>query len=144
MKEVHLMAEGQEEKQSPEFFRKKYGPGDAEMITWIKANGSEHLKMCIDQQYGCKRLYIVERAAAELPGFIPDTSMMAKMEERVNPSAKALLDARKVQELGFNCRVVFLKSPPFSPDELVSLCTWEPREALVVWDYLGKYQLFKY
>lgn len=129
---------------NPESFKKRYGVSDVEMINWINQHGSQHLKACIEQQYGCKRLYVIERAAVELPGFILDTSSMAKMEERVNPSESSLLETKRLQEEGYKSRVVFLKSPPFTPEESVSLKTWEPREAVVVWEYLGKYQLFKY
>lgn len=125
----------------------------AERARWAEAHGSEHLRRGLAAGYDMQRLYVIERAAAEAPGFVVDFDDKAGWSVRSGPSLAALDEleaARPVAErLGLRePEIVWLTRPPqetVAADE----AHWEEeeyeaREAIVIRDFLGKYDLVRY
>lgn len=75
---------------------------------WIKTNGSDYLKQCLNLGYNCKRKYMEERVEKEFPGFELDFDNEAGWNERVSPSQEALEEVVKWIEKGFNAKIVWL------------------------------------
>ena len=119
----------------------------AAIAQWIEEHGSEYLKRAFGMGYNCHRKYVIERAACEAPGFTVDYSDKAEWKDRSCPSAKALDEAVAAGNLGLGeARVVWLTNGPvdvLTPiDELLD-DYFSPREAVVISEYLGKYNLVK-
>lgn len=107
---------------------------DAEKAAWIAEHGSEYLRKAHGAGYDCQRLYVKERGTAEFPDYVIDFENRADWHSRACPSEKALTEA-----LAVGGTVVWLTRPPFADDEGY----WEAGEAVVVREYLGKYDLIK-
>lgn len=107
----------------------------SEMLSWIEAHGSDHLRRASKGGYGCTRMYVRERAALEYPGFEVDFDDIAGWKERVGPSLEALEVAEK-----WDAKVVWLTSPAYATGD-EDEDSWGAREAVVVEDFLGKYDL---
>ncbi len=115
---------------------------------FIEAHGSDHLKRAHAGGYDCTRKYVRERAAHEAPGFVVDIENDASWGDRSCPSLAALNAADAATALGLGtAQVVWLKSAPndtkverdpYDYDEPFEQC-----EAIVISDYLGKYDLVK-
>lgn len=116
---------------------------EQERAAWARSHGSTHLKKCVESGYDCQRLYVLERAALEHPGYLVDYNGVAEWRERSGPSERSLDEATRV-----GGTVVWLTAEPSSaiaePEEDGS---WEkpfqPCEAVVISGYLGKYDLIK-
>lgn len=76
--------------------------------SWIKENGSERLKLCLELGYECKRLYINERVESEFPDYELDFDDNASWKERVSPSMEALKEVKKLIDLGYDAEIVWL------------------------------------
>lgn len=118
---------------------------EAERQQWIAAHGSAHLQRCIEAGYNCKRLYVVERAALEAPGFTVDFDDKAAWKDRSCPTPAALdaEDAARALGLG-EPLIVWLTEPPSArvPDpEGYDFEEFDPCEAVVLRNYLGRYDL---
>ncbi len=118
---------------------------EVDQVHWIAAHGSAHLKRCIAAGYNCKRLYVVERAALEAPGFTVDFDDKAAWKDRACPTPAALdaEDAARALGLGEPI-IVWLTEPPSArvPDpEGYDFEEFDPCEAVVVRSYLGRYDL---
>lgn len=121
---------------------------DAEKAVWIEANGSDHLQRAFKLGYDCQRMYVTERAALELPGFIVDVDDRAEWKSRACPSPEALAVVEKLIANGYEARCVWLTNPPYKlsepdyynpePPEEYEAC-----EAIVIVDYLSKYVLVR-
>jgi hypothetical protein len=116
--------------------------------TFIEAHGSDHLRRAFAGGYDCTRLYTIERAAHEAPGFVVDIENAASWGDRSCPSVEALNAADAATALGLGeATVVWLKS--FPADEKVARDPYgydEPfkqHEAIVISGYLGKHDLVK-
>jgi hypothetical protein len=111
-----------------------------ERRVWALAHGSARLRKCVEQGYDCQRLYVVERAAMEYPGYVVDFDDAAEWRARSGPSEAALDEAARV-----GGEVVWLTRVPYddgAPEEY--LAAWEGEvEAVVIHDYLGRYDLIK-
>ena len=111
-----------------------------EMGNWIRAKGSEQLKLGLDRGYKIATTYLRERAAAEFPGFEVDTGGKAKWQERANPSLKALkregeaLEAQRKMGTNYKIRIVWLIREMNGADA-------KKREVVVVPEYLQLYAL---
>ncbi len=115
---------------------------------FIEAHGSDHLKRAHAGGYDCTRKYVRERAAHEAPGFVVDIEDDASWGDRSCPSLAALNAADAAAALGLGtATIVWLKSEPhdtkverdpYDYDEPFEQC-----EAIVISDYLGKYDLVK-
>lgn len=106
---------------------------EADKAAWIAASGSEHLRKAFTAGYDCQRLYVTERAAAEYPGFAVDFEDKAAWKARSCPSEQALELAER-----HSGRVVWLTRPGY---ELSYEEYWGEREAVVIEDFLGRYDL---
>lgn len=109
----------------------------AERATWIAEHGSDFLRRAVEAGYDCQRRYVRERAAVELPLFLVDFDGHAEWSNRSCPSEQALDRALALRAAGLDATVVWLK---MDPDHLLSDDT-EPREAIVIEGYLGRYTL---
>ena len=109
---------------------------EADKATWIAAHGSDHLRAAVAAGYDCQRLYVTERAALEFPGFAIDFAGRARWERRSCPSEEGLAISLATK----GSRVVWLATPTQEVDEEDE---WEPREAVVVEDFLGRYDLVR-
>ena len=108
---------------------------------WIAAHGSAYLKRAVGAGYNCQRRYVSERAALELPGFRVDFDREADWSDRSCPSEERLERALALAQAGHAAEVVWLTREPGDPAE-----RWdpdEPREAVVITGYLGRYQLIE-
>jgi hypothetical protein len=104
----------------------------AEMAEWIDLHGDEQLKLAHANNYKCHRLYVLQRAGLEHPGFIVDFDDKFAWKERVGPSLTAL---KKLGEYpGTNATIVWMTSMG-DGDE------FECSEAIAIRSYLGKYDL---
>jgi hypothetical protein len=59
-------------------------------IAWANEHGSERLRRGMAAGHECGRLYFIERAAAEFPGYVLDYEDAAEWKDRVCPSIEAL------------------------------------------------------
>lgn len=133
---------------------------EADKQAWVEAHGSRHLQRACAGGYDCQRLYVVERAALEAPGYTVDFNQSAKWKDRACPSVAALdaADAAKQMPAWEQCtgrqqaEIVWLTTPPSAdvPDDPYGDYgyeepwePWEQREGIVVRDYLGRYELVK-
>lgn len=112
---------------------------EQERAAWVAQHGSPRLRKCLDQGYDCQRLYAIERAAIEYPGYILDYNDAARWKDRSGPSEAALDEAARVSGI-----VVWLTAEPSAavgddPDYGV----FESCEAVIIREYLGKYDLVK-
>jgi hypothetical protein len=119
---------------------------------WVTAHGSAHLKRAVGEGYDCQRLYVLERAAIEAPGFVVDFYGGAEWKERSCPSELALDACDAARELAPDRVnrgepfVAWLTSAP-RPVKVEEEYGYEepftPCEAVVLRDYLGKYDLVR-
>lgn len=108
---------------------------------WVAAYGSDFLKRAVALGYNCQRRYVTERAAVELPGFAVDFDGLARWKPRACPSEKALKEVEKLIERGYEAEVVWLTHP--ESDCLDDFWGFQSCEAIVINNYLGKYDLVK-
>ena len=118
---------------------------EAEKSTWIAAHGSDHLRRAAALGYDCQRKYVTERAITEFPDFSADFDNRANWESRSCPSEAALTLAESLIESGHMAEVVWLTYPIHlvGLDKEEDYRDWEPREAVIVKNYLFKYVLVK-
>lgn len=111
----------------------------AERAAWAAEHGSSRLRKCVEQGYDCQRLYVVERAAIEHPGYTVDFDDKAAWRSRSAPSEAALDEAKRV-----GGEVVWLTRSP-APDGIDQDLYDEDEEceAVAIRGYLGKYDLLK-
>lgn len=122
------------------------------MFSWIALNGSIRLQMASERGYNVRRLYAVERAAKDLPGFWVDFSSAAKARARANPSLAALeveteLDAYLAgyeHEPALVSEIVWLTAFPRDMDRHLEDMELPPEqlEALAVHGWLGRYTVY--
>jgi len=90
--------------------------------------------------------YVTERAALEFPEYVVDFDDNATWKDRACPSMAALEEVERLIEAGHhNAKVVWLTEPTYeiTDEEYYAEGPFEPCEAVVVIDYLGKYDLVK-
>lgn len=122
---------------------------EAQMGEWIKQHGSERLKRAFEGGYEVGRVYTLERAAKEAPGWQVDFYNQAEWKERTNPTLKELDAADAARTLlDMPVKIVWLTYPPKdypnNPDRWgEDVETFEPGTAIVIQGYLGKYDLVK-
>jgi hypothetical protein len=117
---------------------------------WIAAHGSPRLRLGHERGYKVNKLYAQERARAEFPGAWVDTSGTAEFNERTDPSSDALELETEVDKrierlkLPLSSVIVWLTEPPRdladALDERVE--PFEPQEALAIFEYLGRYDVY--
>ena len=124
---------------------------------WIAAAGSSRLQRAFAAGYDCQRLYVLERAAVEVPIFIVDFNNAAGWKPCACPTEEALdlLDAwsQYATAHGLNKpSIVWLTAAPsaelqsdssdFSDEDYEE--PFRECEALVIRSYLGRYDLVLY
>lgn len=118
---------------------------EAEKLAWITTNGSDYLKDAVALGYNCQRQYITERATLEFPDFQVDFDGHAEWRVRACPSREALAEVKALVVAGHNAKVVWLTNGTAEPEEPdYNYEGFEPCEAVVIRDYLGKYDLIKF
>lgn len=100
----------------------------AEAKAWAEEHGSDRLRKGLAQNYDMTRLYVVERVAAEHPGFLIDWKNECEWDRRSSPSERALDVAAE-----HDGEVVWLETLPDGAETT--------EEAVVIREYLGRYDL---
>ncbi|MFX4261256.1 hypothetical protein ACOBQJ_03530 [Pelotomaculum propionicicum] len=116
----------------------------AEKTAWIEEHGSNHLRRATALGYSCQGLYVKERAAMEFPGFYVDLDEHTKWKSRGWPSPETITMQLDLQAKGYLVEVVWLTRPPKDASEYpykIYEKGFNPCEALVVKEYLGKHTL---
>lgn len=111
---------------------------EQEKVAWIKQYGSISLQKKFAAGYDCQRPYVRERASVEYPGYVVDFDDDADWKERSTPSDQAFEEAERV-----GGTVVWLTAPPRWGNEEEEEPYFEKGEAIVIRDYLGKYDLVR-
>lgn len=127
---------------------------DAKKAQWVTIHGSDHLKRACAAGYDCQRLYVVERAAVEAPGWIVDYNSTGRDNGRSCPSMEALIvenaSVALAQQIGATAPTVrwLTDQPTNQPksgrqewsedDEMFEEC-----EVVLMRKYLGEYDLYK-
>lgn len=119
---------------------------EAAKNSFVNAHGSDRLRRAVERGHDCKRLYTVERAAHEAPGFVVDIENDADWKSRSCPSVGALNAADAAEKLGLgSVEIVWLTAEP--NDKPAHERKWgydfDPCEALLIRRYLGEYDLIK-
>ena len=142
-KEASIKAEREAKAASEKAIREAL---EAEKLAWILEHGSNYLKDAASLDYDCQRLYAIERSSLEYPDFTLDFDDKADWSSRSCPSAKAIAIVKSLVAFGIDAQVVWLTSPvdgeesdEFDDEE----SGFDAREAIVIRDYLGKYDLVK-
>lgn len=119
---------------------------EADKTAWIKAHGSDRLQRAFADQYEVGRIYTLERAAHEYPEWTIDFFGFSEWRDRKNPSL-AELDAADdtAAQTGQSVSIVWLTQPAAIDREEFDISSYdfEQHAALVIRDYLGKYDLVK-
>lgn len=115
---------------------------EADRAAWIAECGSDYLRRAAALGYNCQRQYAKERAALEFPNFELDFDGYARWCGRSCPSEDALGRVERLISAGYKAKVVWLDKPVAEEDKDEDV--FEPREAVVVSEYLGKYNLVNY
>lgn len=107
----------------------------AYMIDWIAQYGSARLKKCAEHGYNCVRLYWIERAESQFPGWMLDYNDTASWDSRSGPSLAALEELELLKKLypDADIAIVWLKEPPSNePDGEADAYDFEPHEAIAM------------
>jgi hypothetical protein len=122
---------------------------EAEKAVWIEAHGSDRLRRAFEGGYEVGRLYTIERAKSDAPGWTVDFYDKAEWQDRPSPTINELDAADEAAKLGLGpARIVWLTSPP---KDYPGRDQWyyekagdfERGVALIIEDYQGKYTLVK-
>ena len=120
---------------------------EAEKLSWIAEHGSDYLQRATALDYNCQRQYVTERATIEFPDYTVDFDDNASWNDRACPSLVALEEVERLIKAGHNAKVVWLTEPvegiKEEEDYEYSEETYEASEAVVIRDYLGKYNLVR-
>jgi hypothetical protein len=118
-----------------------------DMNGWAMEHGSQHLRDCILRDYHCERLYVKERAAKDFPGWTVDFYNESAYNERTNPTHQALRVEKSLAENDLDVEIVWLTAPaqdsPREPVDAYYDEPFEPCEAIVIHNYLDKYDLVR-
>lgn len=109
----------------------------AEIDEWIGKYGSEELRHAVETGGNYQRRYVFERTTKELPGFQVDYENLAYWKRQKYPSRRAREQAESLMDQGYGVSIVWLIHPTNKSYNFRSC------EAIVVRDYLGKYDLLK-
>jgi len=93
---------------------------EREKAEWIQVHGSQHLKEAFTRGYDCQRLYILERVAQELPGYIVykfDGRDEWELYKRSCPSVEALEEVKRMEAQGFHPVVKWAKLSESDEDD---------------------------
>lgn len=136
------------EEELKEIERKREAEKEArekERAEWIKQYGSDYLKDCLELGVSANLEYVVERAAMEFPGFTVDYTDNANWERRFSPSHEALEELKALRNAGVEDSDIFWLTRPAKvrDEDDDDDYDFEPCEAIIIRNYLGKYDLVK-
>lgn len=109
--------------------------------TWIAEHGNQYLKDCLELKIDANREYVIERASLENPDFLVDYNDNANWEAIKSPSQEAITELKRLRSIGVKNDIVWLTRPANVEDYRDSY--FEEQEAIVIREYLGKYDLIK-
>jgi hypothetical protein len=115
----------------------------AERDAWIEEHGTEALQTALNFSHSSlERDYIKERAAMELPGFIPDFVGLAEVRIGMyEPDHAILWEVERLSREGHHAYTQELRQPPYAAP---ASQPWQPCECVVIEGYLGcEYKLIK-
>lgn len=119
---------------------------EAERKDWILAHGSQYLKDCLELNVRANLEYVVERAGVEYPDYTVDYTDNAKWEDRFSPTPEALAELKQLRAKGVESEIAWLTRPAKvrdDEDEYDEDNQFEACEAVVIRNFLGKYDLIK-
>lgn len=121
---------------------------EAERKAWIEQHGSERLKLAVKHGHPVDRIFVLEYARAEYPGWVVDFFNNADWSDRTNPPLSELKALESAEtETSKTVHLVWLASPPQSQPS--DNRYWDGEEdfekgpALVIRKFLDKYDLVK-
>jgi hypothetical protein len=117
---------------------------EANMASWIEEHGSTRLQRGHNSGYDMKRVYVIERAKLEAPGYVVDFDDKARWDNRSSPTTAALDAEDAANKLGIgNAQIVWLTRPPKALPGDEDEDYFEECEAVAIRAYLGRYDLVK-
>jgi hypothetical protein len=119
-----------------------YDTWAAERDAWVAEHGSMTLKTELDLSlFNVERTYIKERAAKELPGFVPDFLGLAQLRLTPHEIPDGIVrEYAELVERGYHGSVETLVQPPYA----IRLEPWRPCQCIALEGYLGcEYKLIK-
>jgi hypothetical protein len=115
-----------------------------EQKPWVEEYGSERLRLAYSRGYDCDQIYVEERAAIEFPGFSIGMEENTGWYKAENPSLDALILERALRNQGREAEVTtVIYFPAEGYDDEADEENFERREAMVIKNYLGEYDLIK-
>ncbi|WP_422448980.1 hypothetical protein [Thermoanaerobacterium sp. DL9XJH110] len=135
-------------KEKEEKIRQKKEQIIKERKAWIEQHGSEKLKLALELGYECQTDYVYERARKEFPDFTLDYFDNGCWDEADNPSFETLKAVKELIDKGYNAYIVKIKKFPYDEDndsenDYNDYYDNIEGEAIVISNYLGKYDLVK-
>lgn len=127
-KELRILQEKEKNEKLQEL-RKKEKEDDE---NWIKTNGSDYLKKCLELGYNCKRKYMEERVAKEFPEFELDFYDKSDWKDRVSPSEEAIEEVSNWLDKGFDAKIVWITKPIIEDDDYDWEYEFDCYEAIVI------------
>jgi len=120
---------------------------EEEKKNWILENGSQYLKDCLELGQYAHKNYVIERAEKEFLDFTLDYEEEAKWDTKYSPSQAALNELKELRKTTADSDIVWLTKEPKTnkeyDDEDNYYNEFKPCEALIVRNFLGKYDLIK-
>jgi len=117
---------------------------EEEKKKWILENGSQYLKDCLELGQYAHKNYVLERAEKEFDGFILDYDDRAKWDIKYSPSQEAINELKELRKIVLDSDIIWLTKGAIPADEEDDrYYEFEPCEALIVKNFLGKYDLIK-
>jgi len=113
---------------------------EIEKANWIEQFGSDHLQRAFKLGHNSQRKYVIERCNMELPEFSVDFNDKITWQDRSFPSLEAIEQVEKLIKQGYKAEIVWLTHPDI---DLELDEEWEKCEAILIRNYLGKYDLIK-
>jgi len=121
MKKVEELVQSVEERENRRIMEQAQKQAkEREKAEWIQTHGSERLKEAFARGYDCQRMYILERVAQELPGYIVyqfDGRDAWELRDRSCPSQEALEEVKRLEAQGYRPVVKWAKLAPSDEDE---------------------------
>ena len=137
----------EEEKMEQELENKKRHEKEkayqAEKRSWATQFGSDHLKQAIELGYDCEKIYALERVEKELTGFEIDFDDDWAWDTVDNPSEGAVTETKELREKNYDAQIVTITSSPYDRDFYYREENEYLKEAIAVYNFLGKYYLVK-
>jgi hypothetical protein len=113
---------------------------ESEKNNWIEQHGSQYLKDCLNLDIKANREYVIERASKEFPDYEVDYNDNADWNDILSPSESIVNELKILRKNGVDSFIIWLKKPI---ETNYYDYDYEPKEAILIQNYLGKYNLIK-